>query len=176
VNALVAATLSIQIIDLLQRAGLAAVTAVSAAALIGPAQVAGRLAEFLLRRNVRPPATAVFALTCLPIALILLLVTDSYAMAAGFALMYGLSNGLVTIVKGALPLSLFGSDGYGTLMGRLASPQLIAESMAPFVSAVAIVSLGDQVSISILLAFACLSVVAMLMLIASQPSQSDHEG
>jgi MFS family permease len=174
VNALVAATLSIQIIDLLQRAGLAAVTAVSAAALIGPAQVAGRLAEFLLRRNVRPPATAVFALTCLPIALILLLITDSYAMAAGFALMYGMSNGLVTIVKGALPLSLFGSDGYGTLMGRLASPQLIAESLAPFVSAVAIVWLGDQVSISILLALACLSVAAMLMLIASRPTQSDR--
>jgi MFS family permease len=168
-NALVAATLSIHVIDMLQRAGVGAATAVAAAALIGPAQVAGRLAEFLLRRNIRPSASALFALTCLPVALVLLLLTESYVLAASFAILYGLSNGLVTIVKGALPLSLFGSDGYGSLMGRLASPQLIAESMAPFVSAVAIMALGDRVSILILFGLACSSLVAMLMLIATRP-------
>jgi hypothetical protein len=125
-----------------------------------------------LRRVVEPPATAVFALACLPCALLLLLVTDSYAMAAGFAILYGLSNGLVTIVRGALPLSLFGAEGYGTLMGRLASPQLIAESMAPFISAVAIMAAGDQISIIILVALACSSLVAMLMLVAGSPKPS----
>jgi hypothetical protein len=54
-------------------------------------------------------------------------------------------------------------------MGRLASPQLVAESLAPFVSAVAIVSLGDRMSIGILLALACLSLLAMITLIASRP-------
>jgi len=166
-NALISAALSIQVIGILERSGLAAATAVAAAALIGAAQVAGRLAEFLLRRVVEPPATAVFALACLPCALLLLLVTESYAMAAGFAVLYGLSNGLVTIVRGALPLSLFGAEGYGTLMGRLASPQLIAESMAPFISAVAIMAAGDQISIIILLALACSSLVAVLMLVAA---------
>jgi predicted MFS family arabinose efflux permease len=169
-NALVAATLSIQIIDLLQRAGLEAATAVSAASLIGVAQVGGRLTEFLLRRSIQPPATAVFALTCLPIALVLLFLTDSYIFAAGFAVLYGVSNGLVTIVKGALPLTLFGADGYGTLMGRLAAPQLIAESLAPFISAVVLVSLGDRISIGILLALACLSLTSMLVLISSRPA------
>jgi MFS family permease len=168
-NSLVAATLSIQIIDLLKRAGLEPTSAVSAASLIGAAQVAGRLSEFLLRKNIPVSATAVFALTCLPIALVLLLLTDSYLLAAAFAVVYGISNGLVTIVKGALPLSLFGPDGYGSLMGRLASPQLIAESLAPFVSAVAIVSLGSRMSISILLALACLSLLAMIVLIATRP-------
>ena len=170
-NALVAATLSIHVIDLLQRTGLAAATAVAAAALIGPAQVAGRLAEFFVRRNVGPPAVALFALSTLPVALVLLLLTHSYAMAAAFALMYGLSNGLVTIVKGALPLSLFGPEGYGTLMGRLASPQLIAESMAPFVSAVAIIALGNRALTAILLALSCMSVSAMLILFHSRPAQ-----
>jgi MFS family permease len=172
INALVAATLSIHVIDMLQRTGLGAATAVAAAALIGPAQVAGRLAEFLLRRNIPTSATALFALTSLPVALVLLLLTNSYLMAASFAILYGLSNGLITIVKGALPLSLFGSDGYGTLMGRLASPQLIAESMAPFVSAMAIVALGDRISIVLLLALACSSLAAMLMLVAMRPVPS----
>jgi hypothetical protein len=139
--------------------------------LIGPAQVAGRLAEFFVRRNVGPPAVALFALSTMPVALVLLLLTHSYAMAAAFALMYGLSNGLVTIVKGALPLSLFGPEGYGTLMGRLASPQLIAESMAPFVSAVAIIALGDRALTAILLALSCMSVSAMLILFHSRPAQ-----
>jgi MFS family permease len=168
-NSLVAATLSIQVIDLLKRTGLEATNAVSAASLIGAAQVVGRLSEFLLRKNIEVSATALFALTCLPLALVLLLLTDSYILATAFAVLYGVSNGLVTIVKGALPLSLFGPDGYGSLMGRLASPQLVAESLAPFVSAVAIVSLGDHMSIGILLALACLSLLAMITLIASRP-------
>jgi MFS family permease len=171
-NALVAATLSIQVIDLLRHSGLHSAAAVSAASLIGAAQVAGRLAEFLLRRNVPIPATGLFAFTCLPLALVLLLLTDSYILAAGFAALYGVSNGLVTIVKGALPLSLFGPDGYGTLMGRLAAPQLIAESLAPFVSAVALASLGDRVSLGILLLLACSSLVAMVILVASHPVRS----
>jgi MFS family permease len=169
-NALVAATLSIQIIDLLQRTGLEPAIAVSAASLIGVAQVAGRLSEFLLRKSIKVPATALFALTCLPMALILLLLTDSYLLAAAFAVLYGISNGLITIVKGTLPLSLFGPHGYATLMGRLASPQLIAESLAPFVSAVVIASLGDRMSIGILLALASLSLLAMIMLIAGRPA------
>jgi MFS family permease len=170
-NALVAATLSIQVIDLIKDAGLQPATAVSAASLIGAAQVAGRLAEFLLRRNVPIPATGVFAFACLPLALVLLFLTDSYIMAAAFASLYGVSNGLVTIVKGALPLSLFGPDGYGGLMGRLAAPQLIAESLAPFVSAIALVSLGGRASVAILLMLACLSLLAMVMLVTSRPKR-----
>ena len=34
--------------------------------------------------------------------------------------MFGAANGLVTIARGAVPLALFGADGYGRLIGRIA--------------------------------------------------------
>ncbi len=114
----------------------------------------GRLAEFFLSRRVPATATAIFAAACMPVSLVILLITGSFAGAAWFALLYGLANGLLTIVRGALPLLIFGSKGYGGLMGRLAAPQFVAEAIAPAASAIVIASLGDTASISILLALA----------------------
>ena len=147
--ALVTAAMSIHVIDILERAGLAATMAVTAASLIGPAQVTGRLLEFFLSRRVPATATAIFAAACLPVSLAILLATGSFAGAAWFALLYGLANGLMTIVRGALPLLIFGAKGYGGLMGRLAAPQLAAEAVAPAASAIVIASLGDRVSIAV---------------------------
>ncbi len=162
--ALVTAAMSIHVIDILKRAGLDATLAVAAASIIGPAQVMGRLLELFLSRRVPATATAIFAAACLPVSLVILLSPGSFAAGAWFALLYGLANGLMTIVRGALPLLIFGSKGYGGLMGRLARPQLVAESVAPAASAIAIASLGDRASISLLLALAVVGLIAMLML------------
>ena len=56
-------------------------------------------------------------------------------LAAAFALMFGAANGLVTITRGALPLALFGADGYGRLMGRISGFWLVMQSAAPLVMA-----------------------------------------
>ena len=163
-TALVAATLSIHVIDILKRAGLDTGMAVGAASLIGAAQVAGRLIQFLLRRQISVMATAMFVVTCLPVSLLILAGTASLRAAALFAALYGLANGLLTIVRGALPLQVFGSGGYGHLMGRLAAPALIAESVAPALSGVMFVALGDAISILVLLGVAAMSFAATLLL------------
>ena len=56
-------------------------------------------------------------------------------LAAAFAVMFGAANGLVTITRGALPLALFGADGYGALMGRISGFWLVMQSAAPLVMA-----------------------------------------
>ena len=43
----------------------------------------------------------------------------------------GVSNGVMTIVRGTVPAELFGRREFGTLLGRLARPQLIARAVAP---------------------------------------------
>ncbi|MDP9139084.1 MAG: MFS transporter [Pseudomonadota bacterium] len=162
--ALVGATLSIHVIDILRRAGLDDGAAVGAASLIGAAQVAGRLVQFLLTRQISMMATAVFVVTCFPLSLLILAGTGSFRAALLFAAVYGLANGLLTIVRGALPLQFFGSRGYGHLMGRLAVPSLIAESVAPAVSGIVFVALGDTISILLLLGLAATSFTATLLL------------
>ena len=52
-------------------------------------------------------------------------------VAIGFAALYGFSNGVMTIVRGTVPAELFGRHEFGTLLGRLARPQLIARAVAP---------------------------------------------
>jgi MFS family permease len=172
IAALVTAAMSIHVIDILERAGIDAAAAVTAAALIGPAQVLGRLAELFLSRHTPATATAIFAVACMPVSLAILLMTGSFAGAAWFALLYGLSNGLLTIVRGALPLLIFGSRGYGGLMGRLAAPQFLAEAIAPAASGIVMVALGDTVSISILLALAATGLLAILILVRSRRLKS----
>ena len=54
---------------------------------------------------------------------------------------YGISNGLLTISRGAVPLALFGPRGYASLLGRLAMPILIAQAIAPTLAAPAVEAL-----------------------------------
>jgi hypothetical protein len=44
---------------------------------------------------------------------------------------YGTGNGIGSVTEGKLPLSLFGPDGYVSLMGRLVVPSLFAQALSP---------------------------------------------
>jgi len=52
-------------------------------------------------------------------------------MAFAFAVLYGWSNGVMTIVRGTVPAALFGRRNYGALLGRLALPAFVAKAVAP---------------------------------------------
>ena len=69
-----------------------------------------------------------------------------------------LANGLVTIARGAVPLALFGSEGYGRVIGRIAGPSLIIQAMAPFVLAFAIERASDPAA---LMLAACFTLIAL---------------
>jgi hypothetical protein len=61
----------------------------------------------------------------------LALVHGFSAMAFAFAILYGWSNGVMTIVRGTVPGILFGRRNYGALLGRLALPAFVAKAFAP---------------------------------------------
>jgi hypothetical protein len=120
------------VIDLLTATGLTARDAVLVGSLIGPMQVAGRVMEFAFGRNMRALAvgTLAFALMAASLALFTQ-VHGVWIVALAFAMIYGWSNGVMTIVRGTVPAELFGPKGYGALLGRLARPQFILKSSAP---------------------------------------------
>jgi hypothetical protein len=128
----ISAALSAHLIGLLTASGLAARDAVLVGSLIGPMQVAGRIMEFAFTRHVRALAVGTLAFTLLLFALLLLAqVRGVWIVALAFAILYGWSNGVMTIVRGTVPAELFGHRDYGALLGRLARPQFIAKAMAP---------------------------------------------
>ncbi|MBW8269870.1 MFS transporter, partial [Caldovatus aquaticus] len=140
-RAVVGAAMSVHLIALLEGIGLGLAAAVAVASLVGPSQVAGRMLEFAFARRAHPLTVARLGALALPLGVALLLAPGPLAIApaaAAFAVCYGISNGLLTISRGAVPLALFGPRGYATLLGRLAMPVLIAQAIAPTLAAPAV--------------------------------------
>jgi len=130
--AFIAAALSVHAIGMLTAAGLTAAEAVLAGALIGPMQVAARVVEFAAGRSVRARTVGTIAFVLMALSLVLLALAHGVQAAAfAFALVYGASNGVMTIVRGTVPAELFGRRNFGALLGRLARPQLVARAVAP---------------------------------------------
>ena len=129
---LVASGISAHLIGLLTASGIALRDAVVIGAMFGPMQVAGRVMEFTFARHVGSVAAGYVAFAAMAVSLAIFAVQGGvYALALLFVLMYGWSNGVLTIVRGTVPAELFGREGYGALLGRLALPQVIARALAP---------------------------------------------
>jgi hypothetical protein len=135
-NAYVFGVVSVQLVALLEAAGLATAVAVWIASLKGVAQFAGRVVEIVFGRNLRAITIARFALGILPPSLVLLLLgTGSLPLVVTFTLLMGASQGVITIVRGAVPLALFGAKGYGAVLGVIATPVLVVGAASPTVFA-----------------------------------------
>ena len=59
-----------------------------------------------------------------------------------FVLLHGLGNGLLTIVRGTLPLAIFGATGYGARQGWIALPGRIVGALSPWLFGLAIEGWG----------------------------------
>lgn len=130
--AFIASAVSAHLIGLMTTAGITAGDAVLIGALIGPMQVAGRVVEFSHGRRLRARTVGTLAFVLMALACALLTQMHGVKAAAiGFAALYGIGNGVMTIVRGTVPAELFGRREFGTLLGRLAQPQLIARAVAP---------------------------------------------
>ena len=68
-------------------------------------------------------------------------------------------------MRGALPLALFGTEGYGQILGVLATPYLLINAIAPLAFALVIEYGGYELGQWTLLGFALISVVAMEILV-----------
>ena len=135
-NAFVFGVTSVHLVPLLEASGLATAAAVWVASLKGVAQFGGRVLEILFGRNLRAITVGRIALGILPPSLFLLLTgTGSVPLVVAFTLLLGASQGVITIVRGAVPLALFGTKGYGAVLGVIATPALIVGAASPTIFA-----------------------------------------
>jgi predicted MFS family arabinose efflux permease len=168
--AFVPSALSAHLLAIFRRFGLEPDTVVAIGMLFGPAQVLARICELTFARNLNPVWTARFSLGLLVAAFALIaLVPFSALVAAGFAVMYGMANGLMTIARGTVPLSLFGAGGYGLLVGRIGGPFLVVQAVAPVVVAYVVERASDDAGLMVVAAFA---VVALACFAAIRPAQT----
>ncbi|MCX7962558.1 MAG: MFS transporter [Burkholderiales bacterium] len=131
-NAFVFGVTTVQLVPMLEAAGLGAAAAVWVASMKGFAQFGGRLLEIAFGRRLAAMTVARIAIGLLPLAFALLAFSGgSLALVLAFTLLMGAAQGVITIVRGALPLALFGTTGYATVLGVLATPAILANAAAP---------------------------------------------
>jgi predicted MFS family arabinose efflux permease len=131
VTAFVSTAMAAHLPRLMQISGTTMGAAVAAGALVGPAQVAARLLEFGVLRRMHPLLSARMAAVMHPLGAVALALFGAPA-AAVFAVLHGAGNGMLTITKGTLPLSLFGPQGYGQRQGVLMVPARVAAAASPW--------------------------------------------
>lgn len=135
------------------------------ASIRGVFQTLGRLAEILWGRNLDPflfanISTGIMVLAFAPLA------AGGVAVPAflAFNILFGVSLGLVTIVKGAVPLVLFGRHGYAGVLAAIATPGLIVTATAPTAYAAVLDLVGPAWGFALLFAISLVSFGATLAL------------
>jgi predicted MFS family arabinose efflux permease len=168
-NTFIFSAMAVHLIPLLERLGQSAAVAVLLAALIGPMQVAGRVGEMTLARNTPPQTVGKLTFAMLPAALLVLVLFGSAGWAVAlFCVLYGLSNGILTIVRGSIPQALFGRENYGAIAGAMAGPSLLSKAAGPFVAAAILRhEVGPTVLLFVLLAMSMASLAFYLRAIAA---------
>jgi MFS transporter len=142
-NGFVFGVISIQLVPLLEAAGLAGATAVWVASLKGHGQFAGRVVEIFFGRNLKAMTIARIAVGIVPVSLVLLFFArGELSQLVAFTLLLGGSQGVITIVRGAVPLALFGAQGFGTVLGLIATPILLVNAFSPAVFALLVDQFG----------------------------------
>jgi MFS family permease len=162
--AFVFGALSVHLVPLIEASGIGVTAAVTLASMKGLAQVGGRIAEIAFGKNLEPMNLGRISVVVLPLSFAILMGTNNVASALAFTLLFGLSNGLVTIVRGAVPLALFGQKGYGTVLGVLATPYLLLSALAPATFAFIVDAYGYRVAGAVLFVCALLALSAMELL------------
>jgi predicted MFS family arabinose efflux permease len=157
---------------LLEEAGVTPLQAVAAAALLGPAQVAARLAEFFILRRKHPLVSARIAALLHPLGAVALVFMGPSA-AAIFAVLYGAGNGLLTIARGTVPLAVFGPHSYGERTGLLSAPARAVQALAPLGFGFLLDLMGK--SVIFISAGLCLSALGVLLCLNATHT-SQHGG
>lgn len=125
-------SLSFHIYPLLLERGLSAAEVVSIVAVIGPAQVAGRIVIWTFAPNapvrlIGAAMVAVFPLVLLGYAF----APPHMLLIAAIAAVYGAANGMMTIVRGLAVPEMLSREAYGAINGALITPSRTIEALAP---------------------------------------------
>jgi hypothetical protein len=158
---------------LLVAAGATTAAALTASALLGPAQVAARLSEFLAAQRFRfhPLFTARIATACHPVAGVFLAIFGGPpAIAIFFSVLHGAGNGMITIAKGTLPLAIFGAAGYGARQGLLSMLGRGMQALAPYAFGLVLERHGPRLAIGLSV---LLSLIALAALMGLRPGEKE---
>lgn len=154
-------------------AGVAPGAAALVAGTIGLAQLPGRLVFEPVRRRLGWAATAVAVLLVQAAALVVLASGTSAAALAAFACLFGIGNGVSTLVRASTLPELYGTEHVGRLGGVVALFGTIGRASGPVVASLLYLRLGGYPQAFVTLS-AVLALAAALVVLAARAGATRH--
>lgn len=149
---------------------------VIAMAVIGPAQVAGRIAMSVFARGASIRRIGSIVVLGFPIAFAIFAASPpSLAVVMIVAALYGASNGVLTIVRGLAVPEMLTTQDYGAINGAMNTPATIAKAAAPL-GAAALWSLTQSYAIVLIAIIAGSLVLTFGFWFAAWLSQTRTKG
>jgi predicted MFS family arabinose efflux permease len=132
----IAMGLSMHILPLMQERGLSLQTAVAMMMINGPAAVAGRLMMFFLVPGSSGVITGRFMFPLFAAGTLLLALASDFSSFVAYAVTFGMSAGVLMIVRQTSVAEIFGTRGYGAISGALAMVSIVPRTSGSLTVAV----------------------------------------
>lgn len=128
--------MSFHLIPMLVERGVQMGVVMAIIALIGPMQVVGRVLLMAGQRHVTTIQLGAGIYFAFPITMAMLAmgISDVYGLIL-FAILYGVANGLLTILRGMAVPEFIGPEGYGVVSGALTMPTNVMRAVGPLAAA-----------------------------------------
>jgi MFS family permease len=120
----------------------------------GPAQVLGRVLYVWLGRGLSLRRVGGAVLLGIPLSFLVLALAQRQEPLLLFVVLFGIANGLVTIVRGAIVPEYFGRSHVGRISGLMSGLSLLARAAAPLLAAWMLLWLGGYQPVLLALAAA----------------------
>ncbi|MGI9407535.1 MAG: MFS transporter [Hyphomicrobiaceae bacterium] len=157
------------ILPLLAERGFSRTTAVTAASLIGPMQVAGRLIVMGFENRVATLTVTLISFAGVIVAALLLLAAGlNTTLVFAFAATQGAAYGLISILRPAVISETLGRDGFGIIAGWLAVPYLAGFALAPWIGALLWELGGYDLAITVAAGLGVVGLASIAILAATQ--------
>jgi MFS family permease len=129
----VTSALPAHMVSLLREAGMTESWAIAVPASIGVLQVMGRLGLYLTEHRVNVHAANRWVTLLIPLGFLTLLIGAGHGgWGVLFVVVYGVGNGMLTIVKGTVMAQYVSREHMGSLNGLLGLPMALARAAAPW--------------------------------------------
>ncbi|MFY8179453.1 MAG: MFS transporter [Limnohabitans sp.] len=129
----VTSALPAHMVSLLREAGMTESWAIAVPASIGVLQVVGRLGLYLTEHRVNVHVANRWVTLLIPLGFLTLLIGAGHGgWGVLFVVVYGVGNGMLTIVKGTVMAQYVSREHMGSLNGLLGLPMALARAAAPW--------------------------------------------
>ncbi|MGJ5076365.1 MFS transporter [Bradyrhizobium sp. SZCCHNR1015] len=172
-NAFVAFGMGAVLIELLKAEGLSAAEAVGFGSMLGVIQISARAIDFLGGGRWDGISTAIVAGLALPVAMLLLMLSDgSHAAIGGFILIYGLGSGALAVARATMPLVFYDKAAFAKASAQIGLPLNLLSAVSAPILVELLTRYGSNAPLALSLACSCAAVVILLLLRQRRPMRA----